>query len=88
MRTFLTNAQSESAPESGMGRFFSPVAVFRYRTLVGHGLNEVDRASILTALAQEWSSFKRECRNGGTLTRAKRFESSDNSQPSRVGGRP
>ena len=50
------------AGEFGMGRFFSPTNLRRYRSLVDDAVDAPERGRVLKALAEEWGAFTRECR--------------------------
>jgi hypothetical protein len=46
--------------EIGMGRFFSPINLDRYRRLASGVLDEAERHQVLEDLAGEMNAFKRE----------------------------
>ncbi len=48
--------------ENGMGRFFSPTNLDRYRRLAGDKINATERNRILKLLAEEWGAFTHGCR--------------------------
>jgi hypothetical protein len=48
--------------ENGMGRFFSPTNLHRYRSLVDDKIDGGERTRVLELLADEWGAFTRECR--------------------------
>ena len=48
--------------ENGMGRFFSPTNLGRYRRLAGNKIDAIERNRILKLLAEEWGAFARGCR--------------------------
>lgn len=48
--------------ENGMGRFFSPTNLGRYRRLAGDKIDAAERNRVLKVLAEEWGTFARECR--------------------------
>ncbi len=50
------------ALENGMGRFFSPTNLGRYRRLAGDKINAAERNRIMKLLAEEWGAFVRGCR--------------------------
>jgi hypothetical protein len=47
-------------PATGMGRFFSPRNLGRYRKLAGGGLGEEEQRQLLKDLAEEMDEFRRE----------------------------
>ncbi len=53
-------ARNES--ENGMGRFFSPTNLGRYRRLAGNKIDAIERNRILKLLAEEWGAFTSGCR--------------------------
>jgi len=48
--------------ENGMGRFFNPTNLSRYRRLAGDKIDAAERNRVLKVLAEEWGAFTRECR--------------------------
>lgn len=48
--------------ENGMGRFFSPTNLGRYRRLAGDKIDAAERNRVLKVLDEEWGAFTRECR--------------------------
>jgi hypothetical protein len=48
--------------DAGMGRFFSPTNVDRYRKLASGAVGDAERHQIMEELAEEMHSFKREAR--------------------------
>jgi len=60
MNVHLQNDVPASA--SGMGKFFSPANLRRYRSLMNDKVNAGERVRILKVLAEEWDAFTRECR--------------------------
>ena len=60
MNVHLQNDVPASA--SGMGKFFSPTNLRRYRSLMNDKINAGERVRVLKALAEEWDAFTRECR--------------------------
>ena len=48
--------------ENGIGRFFSPTNLGRYRRLAGDRIDAIERNRILKLLAEEWGAFARGCR--------------------------
>jgi hypothetical protein len=55
------------ASETGMGKFFSPTNLGRYRSLVDDKTSAAERSQILTTLAEEWGAFTRECRSASPI---------------------
>jgi hypothetical protein len=56
-----------NAPENGMGRFFSPTNLGRYRSLVDDKNTADERTRVLKVLAEEWGAFMRECRTASAI---------------------
>jgi hypothetical protein len=52
----------EKTSKNGMGRFFSPRNLGRYRRLAGDKVDAAERNRVLKVLAEEWGAFTRECR--------------------------
>jgi hypothetical protein len=48
---------------AGMGRFFSPTNLDRYRKLASGAVDDTERHQIMEDLAKEMNSFKREARS-------------------------
>jgi hypothetical protein len=48
--------------DAGMGRFFSPANLDRYRKLAGGAVGDTERHQIMEDLAKEMNSFRREAR--------------------------
>jgi hypothetical protein len=67
MNEHLPYEISGNASEHGMGRFFSPTNLGRYRSLVGDKINADERTRVLKALAEEWGAFMRECRTASAI---------------------
>jgi hypothetical protein len=45
---------------TGMGRFFSPVNLNRYRKLTSKAIDDTERQNVLDALAREMEAFRRD----------------------------
>ena len=48
-----------------MARFYSDENIDRYRRLAADEIAPADRSRVLKRLAEEWTAFKREYREGG-----------------------
>jgi hypothetical protein len=48
--------------DAGMGRFFSPTNLDRYRRLASGAVDDAERHRIMEDLAKEMNSFRREAR--------------------------
>ena len=55
-------ANDARASASGMGKFFSPTNLRRYRSLMNDKIDAGERVRVLKVLAEEWGAFTRECR--------------------------
>jgi hypothetical protein len=53
---------------SGMGKFFSPTNLHRYRSLTDNKTDAGERARVLKVLAEEWEAFTRDCRMGSAVS--------------------
>jgi hypothetical protein len=48
-------------PENGVGKFFSPTNLSRYRRLLGDKIDVDERSRVLEVLAAEWRSSTSDC---------------------------
>lgn len=55
------SAQDRLVDDTGMGRFFSPENIDRYRVLASGVAGKVERDRVFEALAQEMRAFRRAC---------------------------
>jgi hypothetical protein len=58
-KEFASNVEVER--DSGMGRFFAPQSLDRYRQLASGAMGVSERERVLKALAHEMQTFRREC---------------------------
>jgi hypothetical protein len=69
MNMHLSYEVSGNVTENGMGRFFSPTNLSRYRKLADDKIDVDDRNRILEALAEEWRAFTNEFRTSNAVPR-------------------
>jgi hypothetical protein len=67
MNVHLPYDVSGNGSENGMGRFFSPTNLRRYRRLVDDKTNAGERTRVLKVLAEEWGALTRECRTATAI---------------------
>jgi transcription elongation GreA/GreB family factor len=64
--TPVSHAALDKAPDTGMGRFFSPTTLNLIRKLASDEMATNERNHVLEVLAEEWRAFMRECRRQAT----------------------
>lgn len=61
MNRDLCSCDDTLEPQIGMGRFFSPKNLDRYRKLASDTVGAAERDRVLKTLAGEMRTFRREC---------------------------
>jgi len=81
-------ANDVPASASGMGKFFSPTNLRRYRSLMDDKINAGERVRVLKVLAEEWGVFTRECRMAGVVRVGSRMAFAKDESQSDASGKP
>ncbi len=66
----------------GMGRFFSPASLARYRKLASGGICDAELRHLLEDLAEEMNAFRREARMAAAVRRPLAFREDIGLEPS------